>query len=251
MPAPSDMNTYLWKCWRDSRSLFLISLSAVLAVGALVVYVAYDPFGWLAAKPEVDRAVWRFNAEALFGTLLGGIPAVGLLLGALGVGTEFERRTAELLLSHPRPRRWFLWTSWGLGAAQMAVLIAVSNLFRFAPLGENRYPAGSAGEFLLSLLVLWTLALVYFSLTYLMTTLARSSRNGTALAVGALSVCGIFFVTLQEFYGIPIPILEELFARTFDADGLSGSPLGIVPGWLAVSLAMTVAAQLYFERAEV
>lgn len=249
MSRLSEANAYIWKCWRDTRGTFTIILAAALAGGAFFLYVALDPFGWIAAKPLETRVAWQFSAEGFFGTLLGVIPATGLVLGALGVGTEFEKRTAELLLTRPRTRRWFLWTSWGVGAAQMALLVLVSNLFRFAASGSSRFRVGSLENFSFSLLALWTLALVYYSLTYLMTTLARNGRNGTALALGAFSLYVIAFLVLRGFYGIQIPFMGELFSMTFRTT--ADFAFTLVAGWLAVCAAMTVAAQISFERAEV
>jgi len=249
MRAISEAEVYLWKCWRDSRLLFLTVLGAVLATGALFAYVAFDPFGWIAAKTVDQRALWQFTAEAFYGTALGVVPAAGLLLGALGVGTEFERRTADFLLTHPRPRRWFLWTSWGLGAAQMALLVVVCSLVRFAAPASSRFRAGTLENLLVSMVALWTLAMVYFSLTYLATTLTRNSRNGTGLALGVFTAYAIAFLTLRNFYDIHIPFIEELFRLTFRST--AGSSFNVVAGWLAVSLAMTVAAQFVFDRAEV
>lgn len=237
---------YLWKCWHDTRATFFTLLGAVLALGAFGGYVALDPFGWIAAKPLESRVVWEGSADALLGTMLGVLPAAGLVLGALGVGVEFEKRTADFLLTRPRSRRTFLWTSWGLGAAQMVVLVLVSNLFRLASPGFHRVEG--LGDFLRSVVALSTLALVYYSLTYLMTTLARNSRNGTALALAAIVVYGGFYMWLMVWYDIHIlPFFLELSFRSLYP--VADFPL-TVAGWLAVCLALMLVAQFRFERAE-
>jgi len=274
MPALSVANGYLWKCWRDTRSTFLIILSAVLVVGAFGVYVAFDPFGWIAAKPVDLQVQWQIAPQALLGTMLLSLPFAGMVLGALGVGTEFERGTADFLLTRPRSRRHLLWTSWALGAAQMALLVLVSNLFRLAPVGpgrfgegslrnflrpptvhrsvtlSHRYPVGSFEDFLGPVLVLCTMALVFYSLTYLMTTLARSGRNGTGLALGVMIAYGSVFATLRNWYDIRIPFFPvDLIQLAFPA--FDSASMAIVAGWLAVCVALTLVAQLSFERAEI
>lgn len=238
---------YLWKCWRDTRGTFFTLLAAVLAVGAFGGYVALDPFGWIAAKPLETRVVWQGSADGLLGLMLGVVPVAGLLLGALGVGTEFEKRTADFLLTRPRPRWYLLWTSWGLGATEMVVLVLVSNVFRLARVGPDRVQG--LGDFLRTLVAFCTLALVYYCLTYLMTTLARNGRNGTALALAVMLAYSTLFSTLRIWYDTHIPFFWELLHRTFDA--AARFSLATEAGWLAVCLALTLAAQFSFERAEI
>ncbi len=238
---------YLWKCWRDTRGSFFTLLGALLAVGAYCAYVKFDPFGWIAAKPLESRFLWQSLATALLNITVELVPAAGLFLGALGVGVEFEKGTADFLLTRPRSRRYFLWTSWGLGAAQMVVLVLVSNLFQLARLGSRRVEG--PGDFLRSLAALCTLALLCYSVTYVMTTLARNSRNGTALAILAFSAYEGLYAWLRFWYGIYIPFFVNLFESAFHTTaGFSFAP---VAGWLSVCLALMLVAQFRMERAEV
>lgn len=237
---------YLLKCWRDTRSAFLAFVGALLAVGAFCAYVHFDPFGWLAAKPIETRELWQFSVDALLGTILEVPLAAGLVLGALGVGTEFEKGTADFLLTRPRSRRYFLWTSWGLGAAQMVALALVSKLLRLAPLGSRRVE--SLGDFLPSLVAFCTLVLVIYSLTYLMTTLARNSRNGIALALAVWVGYVGLYAWLHLWYGIHIPLIGHF---AFDRTHLGADFSLAIAGWLAFCLVLAVVAQFSFERAEI
>lgn len=238
---------YLWKCWRDTRASFFTFLAALLAAGAYAAYVKFDPFGWIAAKPMESRLLWQSLATALLGTTVGLVPVAGLFLGALGVGMEFEKGTADFLLTRPRSRSYFLWTSWGLGSAQMVVLVLVSNLFILARLGSRRVEA--PGDFLRSLVAWCTLALVFYSLTYLMTTLARNSRNGTALAIAVFAGYEGLWLWLRFWYDIHIPFLADLLKHALrPAADFSFTP---VAGWLTVCLALMLVAQFRLERAEV
>ena len=238
---------YVWKCWRETRSAFFVFLGAMLAVGAFAAYAKLDPFGWIAAKPPESRLLWHGLATVLLDTTANLMPVAGLFLGALGVGMEFEKRTADFLLTRPRARRRLLWTSWSLGAAQIVVLVFVGCIFRLAGLGLR--PAIGAGDFFRLLVALCTLALLFYSLTYLMTTLARNSRNGTALAILAFSGYEGLWAWLHFWYQINIPFFSDLFEHTFhSAAGFSFTP---VAGWLSVCLALMLVAQFAFERAEI
>jgi ABC-type transport system involved in multi-copper enzyme maturation permease subunit len=238
---------YFWKCWRDTRGSFFTFLSALLAAGAFAAYVKFDPFGWIAAKPMDLRQLWQSLANALLDTTAHTVPfAGGLFLGALGVGVEFEKGTADFLLTRPRTRRHFLWTSWGLGAAQMVVLVLVGCLFRFAGLGVR--PVKGPGDFLRLLIALCTLALLLYSLTYLMTTLARNSRNGTALAIAVFVGYEGLWAWLHFWYNINIPFFLDLFERRASN---AEFPFTSVAGWLTVCLALMLVAQFRLDRAEV
>ncbi|MBI1749169.1 MAG: hypothetical protein HY234_02710 [Acidobacteria bacterium] len=239
---------YFWKCWRDTRGSFFTFLSALVAAGAYAAYVKLDPFGWIAAKPLESRLLWQGLATALLDTTVHTVPlAGGLFLGALGVGVEFEKGTADFLLTRPRMRRYFLWTSWGLGAAQMVALVLVGCLFLVARLG--RRPMNGPGDFFRLFAAFCTLALFFYTLTYLMTTLARNSRNGTALAILASVGYEGLYAWLRFWYNIYIPFFVNLFETSFhSAAGFSFTP---VVGWLSVCLALMLVAQFRFDRAEI
>jgi hypothetical protein len=88
-----------------------------------------------------------------------------------------------------------------------------------------------------------TVALLTYSVTYLMTTLARNSLNGIGLSLAAISGYAGLHLWLSLWHGITIPFFWDLF----DAGVWFGSLLG----WLAVCLTLMVVTQFRFERAEV
>ena len=238
---------YLWKCWRDTRSAFFVLVGTILALGAFAGYVALDPFGWIAAKPLDWRVVWQTTAGGMVITMLGMVPMAGFLLGALGVGMEFEKGTADFLLTRPRAHRYFLWTSWSLGAAQMAALVLVSHAVQFTRLDAHHF--GSLRGFSQSCAAYCAVALVLYTVTYLMTTLTRNSKYGAAFGVATfMAYTGLTFWLLL-WHDMRVPFLHEL---VFDPGHMGdGFPPSALLGWLLVSLAMVVAAQFSFERAEV
>lgn len=241
---------YLWKCWRDTLGTFFIFLGALLAVGAYGAYVKFDPVGWIAAKPPESRFVWQGLANVLLNMTVELAPLAGFFLGALGVGVEFEKGTADFLLTRPRARRHFLWTSWGLGAAQMIALVLLSlaaNWLTRNASSPTVFGLGSVNVRLLAAMSVF--ALLFYSLTYLMTTLARSSRNGTALALVAFSAYAGLYWWLRLWYEIKIPVFWDLLERAFlSAAGFSLTP---VAGWLTVCLALMLVAQFRLDRAEI
>jgi len=234
---------YLWKCWRDTRSAFLGIVACLLAVGIFGAYVQFDPFGWIAANPESSRLLWHVMSDALGASLKGVIPIAGLILGAMGVGVEFERGTADFLLTRPRSRRSFLWTSWCLGAAQILTLVPLALAINW--LTRPDFAADRPGLFSRVPLAICTVALLVYSLTYLMTTLARNSRNGIGLSVAAITGYTFLHMWLILWHGITVPIIWELPAHPDRLDA------GVWFGWLVVCLTLMVVTQFRFERAEV
>ncbi len=237
---------YLWKCWRDTRSTFYVLVGAILAVGAFAGYVAWDPFGWIAAKAQDLRELWEGSAGVFVTMAMQLVPVAGFVLGALGVGTEFEKGTADFLLTRPRSRRYLLWTSWGLGAAQVVALVLGSVILRLVL--ANSPGAEDPGAFLRPVAILATLALLFYSVTYMMTTLARNSRHGTGLGLAAFSGYTGLYMWLRFWYDIHIPVPWNLLPAL-----RSGEVFSIVPiaGWLTVAAAFMLIAQFRFERQEV
>lgn len=224
---------YLWKCWRDTRSTFLVLLGGVLAAGAFAGYAALDPFGWIAANPQ-RAALWDTMARALVATAVLMIPLAGFVLGALGVGAEFEKGTLNFLLTHPRSRRFFLWMSWLVGAAELLALVVVCQL-QFTAAHDRAIGLRT----LRTVVLVFTLALVIYSVTFLMTTLTRSSRKGTSLGVAVCVGYGGLHLWLQLWYGIKIPLFWDLS----QVAGQMIFPVGYIFGWLSVTLALVLAAQ--------
>lgn len=234
---------YLWKCWRDTRSAFLGIVAGLLAIGIFGAYVQFDPFGWIAAKPESSRLLWHVLSDALGASLKGVIPIAGFILGAMGVGVEFERGTADFLLTRPRSRRSFLWTSWCLGAAQILTLVPLALAITW--LTRPDFPAARPGSFSRVPLAICTVAVLTYSLTYLMTTLARNSRNGIGLSVAAIMGYTFLHMWLILWHGFTVPLIWELPEHPDRVDA------GVWFGWLAACLTLMVVTQFRFERAEV
>jgi hypothetical protein len=160
---------------------------------------------------------------------------------------EFEKRTADFLLTRPRSRRYFLWASWAVGAAEMVFLVVVGHLAQLSRKSPN--PFAESSVLLRSLVVQSVIALVFFSVTYLMTTLALNSRNGTSLAVLTVIAYLGLHLWLRLWYDVVIPTPWDSLGRA----GRGEMPLPIlgVAGWLTVCVVFVLVAQFRIERTEV
>jgi ABC-type transport system involved in multi-copper enzyme maturation permease subunit len=95
---------YFWKCWRDTRSFFIVFaiIAAVVMPVAAVVCVG-------------TGLLENFGAEAFRSTFALIIMFVALALGALCASEEFAGSTIHFLFTKPRTRAYFLWTGWAVG----------------------------------------------------------------------------------------------------------------------------------------
>ena len=113
---------YVWKCWRDTRSRFVTS---VIALTALCVFLTYMEVRFGAGvtrggPPQAVTHAW----SSVTRVVLGGVASLftlflGLLMGVSGPGEEFKERTADFLLVRPRPRSYWVWTSWSVGVLEL------------------------------------------------------------------------------------------------------------------------------------
>ena len=238
---------YLWKCWRDTRYPFLVFVSALLAWGAYGAYVQFDPFGWVAAKPEASRVIWQGMARFGVASMVGFIPLVGFVLGSLGVGTEFEKRTADFLLTRPHTRRYFLWTSWSVGAAQIIALVLLSHAINRLT-GTDYLNFGQSVDILSNMAAFSTIALVIYTVTFVMTTLTRKSQHGMSLGVAVIVAYTGLYGWVLVSYGTRIPMIwERIF---YSGRAISDLAPSVIFGWLIVCFVLVLAAQFSLERAE-
>jgi hypothetical protein len=160
---------------------------------------------------------------------------------------EFEKRTVDFLLTRPRSRRYFLWASWAVGALQMVALVLAGHVAQLSK--KNPNPFAESSVLLRSLVVHSVIALVFFSVTYLMTTLALNTRNGTSLAVLTVVAYLGLHVWLRLWYEVVIPTPWETLGPA--SRGAEPLPVLGMAGWLAVCLVLGLVAQFRFERTEV
>jgi ABC-type transport system involved in multi-copper enzyme maturation permease subunit len=248
---------YIWKCWRESRGRIITFLILLVSTGVL--------FAWLAAtlpRGSGDGAPRMTAADAWRGTLLtlGSmiVGFAGLGLGASGIGEEFEQGTVEFLLTRPRRRRYFVWTGWATGAAALFIMIALDVLASFVTLAYATEFAAN-WKLLVVIVPLFVFGAVVYSLTYFMTALLKNGRAGLSTSLGLFVLYCLLPVALNlpwvvDFLhrriNLPTPVDVLLASKWATLPG-AHFPLVTTVGWCLVALAFPLAAQFFFERAEV
>lgn len=214
------------------------------------LFIASDWFGWTSRGAlGVPGPVWQQTADVVLRLGAVFMPLAGFVIGALGVGTEFENSTAAFLLTRPRSRTYFAWSSWAFGALEMACLVGVAA-FLFAVRKVMPGVAPMTGQSVARAIGAMLIpALVIFSATFCFTVLLKKGQHGTNAAIGSIAAYSGAVVILQIWYDVRIPLFWDFYARAFDHT--RDLPLASMAGWLAVALLAPVIAWAYFERAEV
>lgn len=241
---------YFWKCWRDSRGHFFVFVGLTLFFLLVAVDLKTNFFGNLFGW-ERWASPPRRTPEVVQGPVsmwMVMLPLSAFVLGATGVGEEFARGSLPFLLARPRPRRYFIWAAWVVGALQMLALVVLSVLFVEA-LGEN--PTGKFDLMRLAKLVPvgFTVSAFFYGQTYFLTVLGRSARNGMAWTAGIFMGYVGTVAWMRIRHAVDVPFVFQLFivgeARPHPY------PFAEMAAWMAVALAFVFAAQLLFERADV
>jgi ABC-type transport system involved in multi-copper enzyme maturation permease subunit len=249
---------YNWKCWRESRNRVITFLILLVSTGVMFAWLAgTQPRGSGHGAPRMTAAdLWRGSLLTL-GFMIVGFAGLGL--GASGVGEEFEQGTVEFLLTRPRRRRYFVWTAWATGAAALFIMVALDVLGSFATFV---YVTESPSNWRMPVMIvpLFVPGAVVYSLTYFMTALLKNGRAGLSTSLGLFVLYCLLPVALN------LPWVVDFLHRRIDlptpVDVLAGAskwatipgahfPLVTTLGWCLVALAFPLAAQFFFERAEV
>lgn len=197
----------------------------------------------------ISKAIWEQTADVILRTGVLLVPLAGFILGALGVGAEFDRGTIPFLLTRPRTRAHYLWQSWLVSAAEMTVLVAISILlFTTRIQFTSRPPAWSAEDFFRTVAAMLVPAGVIFCTTFSFTVFLRKEQHGTNAAVAAIFSYSGLFVIIKLLFNVRLPIFWELYASAF---GRSALPTLSVVSWMGVALILLFASHFSFQRAEV
>jgi len=246
---------YVWKCWRDSRSRFIASVIALLALCVFFTYMEVKfAFGAIGAGPPSSVSQTWSHAT---GFVLGGVASlftllIGLVMGASGPGEEFKERTADFLLVRPRRRSYWVWTGWSVGVLELSVMafLAVAATF-----GTLTYLTGHVQTWrpLAAAVPLAIGGAVAYGLTYFMTVVARNGRQGLSYGFGIFFIDLLLPVGVSYYRNVNLPsVLEFMLGACKWVAGTSRAfPSGSLVLWAAIALALPFAAQLLLERAEV
>jgi ABC-type transport system involved in multi-copper enzyme maturation permease subunit len=228
---------YLWKCWRDTRSFFLV----FLIIAAIVMPVA-------AVVCLGTHLVEDFGTSAFASTFGLILTAVALGLGAIGAVHEFAEKTAHFLFTKPRSRAYFIWAGWGVGFAEFLAIAAINFLAGWATLSHySKNPFHStlngsltAQNFLGPLIFcVWA-----YCLTYSLTVLLRNGLKGLGASMAIVFGLPFFAAAIRWRWHIELPLFP-------------GLPLGNLPLaisniiWILIAMLFVLGAQIVVERTEI
>jgi len=246
---------YVWKCWRDSRSNFIVRVIAMPVLCVFLIYMNVK-FGFGVIRggpPSLVSQVW----SSVTSFVLGGVASVftllfGLVMGASGPGEEFKERTADFLLVRPRRRSYWVWTWWSVGVLELSAMALLTAVTTF---GTLIYLTGHVQTWrLLATAVPLALGgVVAYGLTYFMTVVARNGREGLSYGFGILFINLLLPAAAIYYPNLHLPSVLEFMhgACKWIAGASRAFPSGSLLLWTAIALALPFAAQLLLERAEV
>jgi len=227
---------YFWKCWRDTRSFFVV----FLIIAAIVMPVA-------AVVGLGTHLVEDFGTSAFIDTFDLILTVVALGLGAIGAIHEFADKTAQFLFTKPRSRAYFVWVGWAVGFAELLAIAIVNFLAGWATLShysKNPFHSTLNGSMraqnILNPLIfcLWA-----YCLTYALTVLLRNGLKGLGASMGILFGFPLFAVAIRWRWHIDLP---------FPPDPIGSLPLAMSSIiWILVAMFFVLAAQLVVERTEI
>lgn len=244
---------YLWKCWRDTRYPFCVAAAAVLLAHLFYLSIIKDWFGWIAAQSlGLQRAHWEQAAEITVRTVQLVTMLGGLILGAEGLPREFSGQTVTFLLTRPRTRAFYLWTSWAVGAAQVVFIVALGWMLDAVRIPTATQPVlPFDGSRMLKHAFLFSIvALVLYSLTFCLGVLLRSDRRAIRAALGTLLAYSLL-VSGAEMAGIQLPTFMGLMEKATSAIALPmyyAFPYALCMAWLGFALFLAVVADGSFRR---
>ncbi|HUY80438.1 MAG TPA: hypothetical protein VMU92_01800 [Acidobacteriaceae bacterium] len=261
---------YLSKLWREGRLLTIIAAVALLLMSAGILRFNYFLTSVKMHHPDPHQ-FYGGVAAFLIGLLYSESILVsfwGWLSASIGVGKNLGEDSGSYLLTRPRTRAWFLWSDWGYTMAQIAIIIAVTNLIFLLSIDHVfalmhapaviPIDAGSATisiafpMFLISIAVLLAAGLIY-GLSYCSTILIQRT-SGVMLGAGIL--LGYFILRGILHHYSPVIHLPNLVMNIFafgqhTGPHLAGSLAASIAARTAVVLAFPFAAQLLLNRAEI
>jgi ABC-type transport system involved in multi-copper enzyme maturation permease subunit len=251
---------YAWKCWRDTRRSFLIYLILLAVAGGTVwltgVFVSRGAKEVLGSPEKL----WAMCVGMAFILSYLCAAVMAFVIGSHNIGSDIGSGTAEFLLTRPRTFRYFVWTGWAVGLAQVLLLAILSGfvglvmfVFEVGPIWR-RLPApmhtvveGHILDVPVLLVIVVLTSIVMYSLAYFMTVILRNGRRSLVASFAVLLGYSIFSAVLRSYAGVSLPSLTS-----FTNDGRQIVPLHalITPivGWVLFALAFPFVSQVVLER---
>lgn len=241
---------YYWKIWRETRVRFFALLILGLCAGwtawsavSLIVGAGFETGQALPAT--IASQAWRRGIEAVMAFAGASLYLMGLVVGSSGLGEEMERGTAVFLLTRPRSRGYFVWSSWLASAVELLATTMITMLAGYATLFYLTRQAGP-WNFLLLAPALMITGLLAVGLAHLLTTASRRTKNVTA---GGIAFTVVYLVTsfaLRLLHLGSLPWPGDMYSLDWNA-ALAGTMLG----WLATAVGFIAVSHLIVTRMEV
>ena len=226
---------YLWKCWRDTRMLFIVSLIVALIVMPASVLTLGTRLLMNSGPASVSSTLFLITSLMAFG------------LGALGASEQFGDKTVHFLYTKPRRRAYFVWVNWTLGCIELGVVALVNIVVGWVVL--VRYARGPEkvglwklveGQPVVEILIY---CLLLYCLTYALTAMLRKGLYGLGASIIGVSFCQATAILLRARWHIHAPIPGEQIGPL--------SPFISEITWVLLALSFVLATQLVVERSEI
>lgn len=251
---------YFWKCWRESRGTFIVGVVVTAVVCAFYTVgaakMAFPTAGQTIAHPThptVEQA-WSQAVHLTLGA--GGLFAViwGLLVGAKGLGKEFEENTADFVFTRPRRRHYWVWAGWPAGVLQLAIIVfaAAAVTCGVLVLVTGRF---YTWRFMATLPGLIVASVAAYGFTYLLTIVTRSGRQALSYGIVVLVIAIAIPAVAGHYWHIDLPHPMGFMGGAAEwAVGTGPShpfPFKAEFLWTVVALVFPLASQLVVEKAQV
>jgi ABC-type transport system involved in multi-copper enzyme maturation permease subunit len=161
-----------------------LTIAVVLTIlGALPEAFEYRAGHWVILAMTPDRAarIWDVGVDHTLSLLLVVLLFAAADLGALALGEDTKRRELDFLLTRPRPRHYFIWTSWLAGLTELVPLLVLPILTSILVL-FTLTRAMLAGRLLQQCVPLFAMAAALYTLVFLLATATGSAQNGFQFA---------------------------------------------------------------------
>ena len=241
---------YFWKCWRDTRSRFIICL---ITVSLMCVTIT----AMLAKQGNAVNSVTgrQVGAGAMQAALSLVMIMAALTLGVQPMGQEFKEQTLGFLLTRPRRRRYWVWRCWSVGVGEILGVVTLGMVGSFAGLSYlvgHVYP----WRWFATSLFLVVGAVAVYSLTYFLTVLSRSGELGVTGAVIFFIIDSMLLPVAFVYWHVHTSFLFSVLGMMTAGGEWSTShrmtfPLGNLVAWAFIALVFPLAAQLLMDRVEV
>lgn len=177
---------YFWICWFTRRYRLIIYLTLAVALTVLgCLPEAFDfPNGhWALGQMTAMRVAMVWDAGTLYtvGLMLVVMLFAAADLGALAMGEDSRRRELDFLLTRPKSRSYFIWTSWLAGLTELFPLmilpIATSIIVLFWMTHSIQ-----GGVLIRTSLILFVMAAAMYALVFSFSSLSQTAQNGLQIA---------------------------------------------------------------------